>query len=56
MKVQISCPYFKGLIINGVQYTACMGLKQMLTAENIQHLCCGDKCPLPIISKQEIKQ
>lgn len=55
MQVQINCPYFKTLILNNVPHTACMGLKQMLAANNIQHFCFGPGCPLPFIKDQEPK-
>lgn len=46
--VQINCPYFRGVNVNGIQYHGCIGMKQLITAESIHEYCLGPKCDLKI--------
>lgn len=56
MKVQINCPHHQVVMFNGKPYNGCLGLKELINSDNIHQLCGGDKCPLPIINKQEAGQ
>lgn len=48
-QVQINCPYLKGAAVNGQHYNGCIGVRELITPENVNDFCFGPKCALPII-------
>ena len=54
-QIQINCPYFKGVVVNGRQYHGCIGMRVLITPESINDFCFGAKCALPLLNSNEAK-
>ena len=48
-QIQINCPYLKGVMFNGQHYNGCIGMKVLITPENVNDYCFGTMCSLPIV-------
>jgi len=54
-QIQINCPYFRGVVVNGRQYYGCIGMRELITPENANDFCFGAKCALPMLNSNEAK-
>lgn len=45
-QVQINCPHFRNVIVNGNPVSGCLKSKEFITSQNIHDFCLGDKCEL----------
>lgn len=54
-QIQINCPYFRGVVVNGRQYYGCIGMRELIAPENANDFCFGAKCTLPLLNSNEAK-
>ena len=48
-QIQINCPHFRSVNVNGRQFHGCFEKRELITMETVNDFCFGAKCVFPIL-------